>query len=174
MQVRERDLEASALAAIVGDIMNLARGSRTRVVVNDRVDVALACSADGVHLSAASAPAAAVRAMTPRGFVIGRSVHSVADAVAAGPVDYLVAGTVWPTASKPPAQRLLGIDGLEKIVRAVPFPVLAIGGITRGRLHEIARTGAAGAAGIALFMDEATDECRAAPLLELVAEGRAV
>jgi thiamine monophosphate synthase len=101
-------------------------------------------------------------------------VHSVADAAAAGPVDYVLAGTVWPTTSKPAAQRLLGIDGLEKIVRAVPFPVLAIGGVTRGRLREIARTGAAGAAGIALFLGDAADECRAARLLELVAVARTV
>ena len=71
----------------------------------------------------------------------------------AGPVDYLIAGTVFPTRSKSDASPLLGLDGLAEIVQAVAVPVLAIGGITAGRLDEVAATGAAGVAGIGLFID---------------------
>ena len=105
LQVRERDLEAAALADIVQELVSIARGSATRVLVNDRLDVALACGAAGVHLRGDSIQAPAVRQLVPAGFVVGVSVHTVAEAVAAASsADYLVAGTVWPTDSKPSAQ----------------------------------------------------------------------
>jgi len=153
IQVRERDLETADLATLVHDLVRVSRGSGTRVVVNDRADVALACGADGVHLRHDSIPAEKLRKIVPPGFLVGRSVHGVAGAMTAGPVDYLVAGTVFPTPSKPPAAALLGLDGLAEIVQAVAVPVLAIGGITRERLDEVAATGAAGIAGIGLFIE---------------------
>jgi thiamine-phosphate pyrophosphorylase len=153
IQVRERDLETADLARLVGDIVRVTRGSGTHVVVNDRVDVALACAADGVHLRHDSVRAEAVRTIAPAGFLVGRSVHSLAEAEGAGPVDYLIAGTVFPTPSKPAASPILGLDGLAEVVQAVAVPVLAIGGITRERLDEVAAIGAAGAAGIGLFIE---------------------
>ncbi|HEV3140650.1 MAG TPA: thiamine phosphate synthase, partial [Vicinamibacterales bacterium] len=83
IQIRERDLDAARLASIVRAIVAIARGSpgtATRVVVNDRVDVAIACGADGVHLRGDSMPADAVRAIAPRGFLVGRSVHTAEQA----------------------------------------------------------------------------------------------
>jgi thiamine-phosphate pyrophosphorylase len=153
IQVRERDLETADLATLVHDLVRVSRGSGTRVVVNDRADVALACGADGVHLRHDSIPAGTLRKIVPAGFLVGRSVHSVAEATVAGPVDYLIAGTVFSTPSKPAATPLLGLDGLAEIVQAVAVPVLAIGGITRERLDEVAATGAAGIAGIGLFIE---------------------
>jgi thiamine-phosphate pyrophosphorylase len=153
IQVRERDLETAELATLVSDLVRVSRGSGTRVVVNDRVDVALACGADGVHLRHDSVRAEAVRAISPGGFLVSRSVHGLAEAEGAGPVDYLIAGTVFPTVSKPAATPMLGLDGLAEVVQAVAVPVLAIGGITRERLDEVAATGAAGAAGIGLFIE---------------------
>ena len=153
IQVRERDLEAADLARLVSEALRLARGSGTRVVVNDRLDVALACGADGVHLRHDSIPADAVRTIAPAGFLVGRSVHGVAQAEEAGPVDYLIAGTVFPSTSKPAPGPMLGLDGLADIVQVAPVPVLAIGGMTRERLDEVAAVGAAGAAGIGLFVD---------------------
>ena len=153
IQIRERDLETAELAELVEAIVAVARGSATRVVVNDRLDVALACGADGVHLRADSIPPAQARSITPHGFVIGRSVHGLQEAVEhAAAVDYLIAGTVFPTSSKPSADRLLGASGLREIVQAVAVPVLAIGGVTLDRVSEIASVGAAGFAGIGLFM----------------------
>jgi thiamine-phosphate pyrophosphorylase len=97
---------------------------------------------------------AAVRAITPPEFLIGRSVHDVAGAIAAGPVDYLIAGTVFRTPSKPdPAWPVLGLDGLAAIVQAVALPVLAIGGISASQLDEVVAAGAAGVAGIGLFIE---------------------
>jgi thiamine-phosphate pyrophosphorylase len=154
IQIRERDLDASELAAIVTRIVQITRGSRSRVVVNDRLDIALACEADGVHLRGDSIPPARARAIVPPGFLIGRSVHEMAEALAAAPhVDYLIAGTVFPTTSKPGRTDFLGLRGLAAIAGAVPVPVLAIGGMTVERAVEMSAAGAAGIAAVTLFSD---------------------
>jgi len=152
IQVRERDLEACDLAALVEAVVALVHGTTSRVVVNDRLDVALACGADGVHLRGDSIQAADARRVAPPGFVIGRSVHTVGEASAAGEVDYLIAGTVYRSPSKAATTTLLGVDGLRAIVRSARAPVLAIGGVTAERFDEIATAGAAGVAGISLFL----------------------
>ena len=123
-------------------------------------------------------PAEAVRRIAPPGFLIGRSVHRSDEAVAAGPVDYLIAGTVFPTSSKsgeragppgPTADRLLGLTGLGQIVRSARVPVLAIGGLTVERAVAVRAAGAAGLAAIGLFIDRAREgPCRAMPLGEVV------
>ena len=156
--MRERDLEAAELYRLARDVVRLVRGSRTKVVINDRLDVALAAGADGVHLRADAVPAASVRSLAPDGFLVGRSVHAAQEALAeAEGADYLIAGTVWPTQSKTADHRLLGLQGLSEIVRAVSIPVLAIGGVSLDRLRQVAQTGAAGVAGIGLFMMEGAD-----------------
>jgi thiamine-phosphate pyrophosphorylase len=156
IHVRERDLAAADLAALVADVVAVTRGSATRVVVNDRIDVALACGADGVHLRADSVPVAEARRLLPAPRLVGRSVHSVQEAIAASDADYLIAGTVFPSASKstgPLAAELLGIEGLRAIVNASAVPVLAIGGITPDRIDSVLAAGAAGIAAIGLFID---------------------
>ena len=154
IQIREPDLDASELAAIVTRIVQITRGSRSRVVVNDRLDIALACEADGVHLRGDSIPASRARAIVPPGFLIGRSVHGTAEALAAAPhVDYLIAGTVFPTTSKPGRTEFLGLHGLASIARAVSVPVLAIGGMTAEHVVEMSAAGAAGIAAVTLFTD---------------------
>jgi thiamine-phosphate pyrophosphorylase len=121
--------------------------------VNDRLDVALASGADGVHLRGDSIAPRAARTITPPGFVIGRSVHDIGQAREhAAAVDYLVAGTIYQTRSKPAAGPLLGPGGLRPIVAAVDVPVLGIGGITLERVREVAAAGAAGIAAIGLFL----------------------
>jgi thiamine-phosphate pyrophosphorylase len=159
------------------DIVGLARGTRTRVVVNDRLDVALACGAAGVHLRSDSVSAAAARSIAPPGFLVGRSVHTVDEAVAsARDVDYLIAGTVWPSPSKSAGHPDLGAAGLARIVRAVDVPVVAIGGVTISRLSELVASGAAGLAAIGLFMDSdagGAEGCRAIPLVERARAARA-
>jgi thiamine-phosphate pyrophosphorylase len=175
LQVRERDLEAKDLVRLVADLVALARGTQTAVLVNDRVDVAIACGAAGVHLRADSVPADGVRAIAPPGFVIGRSVHSVAEAVAAQPcVDYLIAGAVWPSASKAAGHPTLGPGGFSDIAAAVRVPVLAVGGVTLDRMADIARAGGTGAAAIGLFMSAGTvrESCRAIPLRDTVEAAR--
>ena len=179
IQLREHDLEAADLAALTRDLLAVTRGGATRLVVNDRLDVALACGADGVHLRATSIPVEAARRIAPAGFLIGRSVHSVEEAVEAAGADYLIAGTAFSSQSKPAAHALLGLDGLAGIARSVEVPVVAIGGVGRGQFDAVARSGVAGFAAIGLFMAaevgshaSRTPICRAMPLAEIVTDAR--
>ena len=151
IQVRERDLEAAALCHLVQRIVRAACGSATKVVVNDRLDVALAAGADGVHLPARGLPVAAVRGTVPRGFLVGRSVHDARELADAAGADYVIAGTVWPTPSKPGGHPCLGPDGLRALRRQATMPVLAIGGVTGERLPVVREAGVAGVAAIGLF-----------------------
>jgi thiamine-phosphate pyrophosphorylase len=167
IHVRERDLEAGELSALVDRLMRLTRGTRTRVVVNDRLDVALACGADGVHLRADSISARDARSIAPAGFIIGRSIHRVDEVEReTRDADYAIAGTVFPTPSKPARQELLGLHGLAAVAAAAPVPVLAIGGISMDRIEDVASAGAGGIAAIGLFADARTS------LVELVAAVR--
>jgi thiamine-phosphate pyrophosphorylase len=157
IHVRERRVDDLVLAEVVGRCVRAVRGTRARVLVNDRLDVALAGGAHGVHLRSDSYPAARARTLTAAGFLVGRSVHSVEDAVRASvddSVNYLIFGTVFATSSKPghvPA----GLAALAETVRVTPVPVLAVGGVTAGNAPLVARAGAAGVAAIALFADGA-------------------
>ena len=155
VQIREPDLDDRALVDVVSRAVALTRATSTRVVVNDRVDVALAAGAAGVHLKETSMPAERVRQLAPPRWLVGRSVHGVAEAVqVATPLvlDYLIAGTVFETESKP-GQAPIGRGGLAAIVQAVKVPVLAIGGVTVGRARLVGQAGAAGLAAIAELVD---------------------
>jgi thiamine-phosphate pyrophosphorylase len=171
--VRERDLEARDLVQLTIDLVKRTRGTRTRVVVNDRVDVALASGADGVHLRGDSIAPEVVRRMTPDNFLLGRSVHGAEEAAAVTSVDYLIAGTVWASASKPEHHRLLGLDGFSEVVKASRVPVLAIGGVTIDRVQDVAIAGGAGVAAIGLFMGDTGRQCRAVQLDGIATEARA-
>lgn len=173
IQLRERDLDGGALFALASAMTAIAKGSSTRIVINDRLDVALAAGADGVHLRGDSAPPLAVRAVVPPGFSIGRSVHDEAEAAAVSAnVEYLIAGTTWATPSKPTNAPLLGVDGLRAIARAARVPVLAIGGVTIERIPDVARAGAAGIAAVGLFADARLRSAQATSLADLVRTAR--
>lgn len=152
IQIREPDLEARPLAELTRRIVHGTASRSTLVVVNDRIDVALAACAHGVHLRADSVTAARARTMVPPGFLIGRSVHSVSEALDAEATgaDYLIMGAIYPTPGKPDVTAA-GPAALTAVCGAVTVPVLAIGGITIERLDEVARAGAAGVAAIGLF-----------------------
>ena len=153
VQIRERDLDGGPLLRLVLACLDAVRVTRTRVIVNERFDVALAAGAHGVHLRGASMPAARVRVQAPAGFLIGRSVHSLDEALgadSAGGLDYLQFGPVFPTRSKVGAAGA-GEEALAAVVRAVRVPVLAVGGVTPAFAPIVARAGACGFAAIDLF-----------------------
>jgi len=156
IQIRERDMADGALMALLARAVDAVRGTRARVLVNDRVDIALAAGAHGVHLRGDSAPAVRVRAITPPAFLVGRSVHSadeISRAVDEACVDYLVYGTVFDTASKPGVVAT-GVAGLSEAVEiAGRMPVLAVGGMTKETVGQLAATGCAGFAAIGAFAD---------------------
>ena len=156
MQVRERDLDGGPLLRLVQRCVAATRGTRARVLVNDRLDVALAARADGVHLRSDSMSARRARSIAPAGFVIGRSVHDVDAARRAADegVDYLLFGTVFETASKP-GRAPAGVGALARVAEATRIPVLAVGGVSVDRASMLKQAGAAGLAAIGLFNDPA-------------------
>jgi thiamine-phosphate pyrophosphorylase len=159
IQVREKDLEAGALDALVRAAAKIG-GGRTRIFVNDRMDVALAAGADGVHLGEASLPVervAAWRAAAGRPwFAIGASCHSVEavrEAERAG-ADYAFFGPVFATPSKASFGAPQGLERLAAACAGSHIPVLAIGGTTESNAPMCLAAGAAGIAAIRLFQDE--------------------
>lgn len=159
LQVREPDLDDATLLRVVERICDATRGSATRVLVNDRVDIALAAGAAGVHLRGSSYAAARARTLLGDTAIVGRSVHDAEEAAAveaAGGLDYVIFGTVFATRSKPEDHPLAGLEGLAAAVRSCRLPVLAIGGITVDSIPSIAKTGAAGIAAIGLFAEKST------------------
>src|SRR5688500_6488660 len=139
VQIRERDMEAAPLTRLVAACVAAVAGTRARVLVNDRIDVALAAGAHGVHLRGDSIPAPRARRIVPAPFLIGRSVHSAAEGRRAedeGGVDYLLFGTVFDTASKP-GVAAAGCAALAQAVAATRLPVLAVGGMTAATLPVV-------------------------------------
>lgn len=155
VQIREEDLDGGALLDLTGAIAALGR-----VIVTDRADVAMAAGASGVHLKSAGPGSERVRAILPAHMTLSRAVHGAdeaAGAAAAGPLDWVLAGTAFASESKP-GRAPLGAAGLRAIVHASPVPVVAIGGVTTGNARELLAAGAAGVAGIGLFLAEITPE----------------
>ena len=151
IQIRERGLDAGLALALTAATVARARGTTTRVLVNDRVDVAVAAGADGVHLRGDGPPASVVRRLVPENWLIGRSMHLPAEAAQHGDADYLLFGTVFESLSKP-GQSAVGTTSLAEAVRRAAVPVLAIGGITPERARACVAAGASGVAAISLFL----------------------
>lgn len=140
-QLREPQLGGRALSLLVEGL----HGLETRIIVNDRVDVALAGGVFGVQLGERSLPLDRVRRWVGTDLRLGRSVHDGQGARSASGADWLVFGHVFATASKPGLEPA-GIEGLRRAIEATSRPVIAIGGITRGRVAAVLAQGASGVA----------------------------
>jgi thiamine-phosphate pyrophosphorylase len=154
VQVREKDLEGRALAALVEELAALPEKGRARLLVNDRLDIAQSCGADGVHLPADSLPAAAVRRLVGKEFLVGVSCHNVGEveqAAAAG-ADYVLVAPVFDTASKP-GMTPMGLTRVGEICRRATVPVFALGGVDETNARACIDAGAKGLAGIRLFQN---------------------
>ncbi len=155
VQIREKDLGTRELLELVKTAVESAQGTRTRIVVNDRLDVALALGAAGVHLGTRSVPVRVVRELVPKDFVVGVSCHSLEEALAAesAGAHYLVLGPVFETPSKLPYGPPLGLIKFKEVATRVKIPVLALGGLTVERVKPCLEAGAAGIAGISIFQN---------------------
>ena len=152
IQIRESDLPPRNLCQVAREAVALSRGSASRILVNGRLDVALAASADGVHLPVRGLPVGQVRRQYP-GMLIGASVHNLTelqDAERAG-ADFAVFGPVFSPLSKPGTRPPVGLEKLAEAAAAASVPVLALGGITEENARSCLEAGAAGLAGITLF-----------------------
>ena len=150
VQLREKDLGVRELLGMARTLRESTARRGARLFVNDRADVALALGADGVHRTGASLPISSLRAISPPGFLIGASVHSLADASAAEAegADFLFFGPIYDTPSKRRYGPPQGLAVLERVAAAVRLPVFAIGGVTPARVGELQRSGAFGVAAI--------------------------
>ena len=155
IQIREKDLSDRDLFDLACRVVALASATPCKVLVNGRADIALAAGAHGVHLPARGLQACDLRAWLPRDFLVGVSVHSLDEArlAALRGADYLLLGPVFPTPSKMKYGAPLGLAYLKRVCRAVPIPVLALGGMRLEKVTAVIEAGAAGVAGISMFQN---------------------
>ena len=156
IQIREKHLSANFLYQLSVRAADITKGSATKLLVNDRADIAAAAGADGVHLASQSLPPYIVRRTFGADFLIGVSTHSLEQATAAGRsgADFVVFGPVFDTLSKRGYGEPLGLAELRKVASEVaPFPVLALGGVTTNNVADCIHAGAAGIAAIRILSD---------------------
>jgi thiamine-phosphate pyrophosphorylase len=173
LQLRDKSASAATLFVQARQLLTVARQHRARLSINDRLDVALAIGADGVHLAAQSLPVEAAVPLAGGRTLVGRSVHSLDEAigVARAGADYVTFGHVFPTSTHPGLPPR-GLAELHAIVEAVDIPVLAIGGITVDNLDDVLATGCAGVAVISAILSN-LDPYEAASRLRRALDGSA-
>ena len=171
--VQLRDKEQSAFD-MCGQAIELSRAidGRALLFINDRIDVALACGADGVQISERGLATRRAKEKAGRRLLIGRSVHSAAGAAeaASAGADLLVLGTIFPTASHPEGP-FGGEDLVRETTERVSIPVVAIGGVKAGNAGTVMIAGASGVAAISEIMDSPDPRAAAARLSEAVNAG---
>jgi thiamine-phosphate pyrophosphorylase len=174
IQLREKERGVGEVLDLARRIRRMTRDADALFFVNDRVDLALAAEADGVHLGPQDLPVAEVRRRTPPDFLIGYSTDEpeAARRAEAEGANYLGCGTVWPTSSKEDPGRVIGLDGLRRVAEAVEIPVVGIGGVTPERARELSGTGAAGVAVIGAVMAHPTPRVVVRQFLLGFGEGR--
>lgn len=154
IQLRERDLSTGELLSLAGEIQAMVTPGAVSLVINDRVDLAMALGLDGVHLRADSLPSHSVRQIIGPHRLIGVSTHSAEDVRRAsqGCADYVVLGPIFDTPSKRSFGSPLGLDLLADVCRNSSIPIFAIGGITCERVREVRQAGAHGVAVIGALL----------------------
>jgi len=154
IQLRDKTCGYHELCQIGRTLLTITRKTGTLFIVNDRLDVALACGADGVHLGQDDIRADVARQLAPPGFIIGVSVGTVDEAVRAEQegADYIAPGPVFSTTSKGDAGPGLGPELITKIRQSVSVPLIAIGGINFDNVHEVIAAGADGVAVISVVV----------------------
>ena len=155
-QIREKQLSGRALYELTTRALEITRGTETRLLINDRSDIASAAGASGVHLTTQSLPASVVRNIYGPEFLIGVSTHSREEALAAqaGGADFIVFGPVFETESKREFGEPQGLERLQELTSELrDFPVVAIGGIALDNVEACFAAGASGVAAIRLLND---------------------
>jgi thiamine-phosphate pyrophosphorylase len=170
IQLRERDLSSRDLLRLAQEVHQLTTASGAQLLINDRVDIALALDAAGVHLRANSLPVATARKILGVRRLIGISTHSVEETVRAEGegADYVVLGPIYETPSKTMYGAPLGVHTLEETSRLVRVPIIGIGGVTAARAGEIRRAGAFGVAVVTAVLGAGDVERATHELLDAV------
>lgn len=153
VQLRDKNLPAAEIYRLAVELKDITESRNVRLLINDRVDVALAVDADGVHLGQSSLPLPVVRRLVGHGMTIGVSTHNMEEAKRAEKegADYLTFSPVFSTRCKP-GQAPQGIDALVSIKQAVGIPVVALGGINEQNISQVIRAGITNVAVMSLLM----------------------
>jgi thiamine-phosphate pyrophosphorylase len=154
IQIREKNLSARVLFELCEQAVRLTNRTATRLLVNDRADIAAGAGADGAHLTTRSIDARTIRKTFGEELLIGASTHSLEEAVAArdGGADFIVFGPIFETPSKMEYGTPIGVERLSKVAQELdPLPVIALGGITLTNARDCLSAGASGIAGISIF-----------------------
>jgi thiamine-phosphate pyrophosphorylase len=170
IQLRERDLSARELLTLTREVQAVTASRRSQLLINDRIDVALALEGVGVHLRSDSLPVSIARQLLGSRRLLGISVHAVEEAVQAESqgADYIVLGPIYETPSKQMFGPPLGIHILEEACRLVRIPLIGIGGVTAPRAREMRCAGAFGVAVITAILGAADIESATRELLDAV------
>ena len=166
IQVRLKHADARTLAAVA---RRLVADLPVPVVINDRLDVALATGAAGVHVGVDDLPLEAVRRLVPNDFIVGASFGSEAELAAARGADYVGIGPVYASGSKPDAGVAIGPDGLRRLRALIDSPSVGIGGVTPDNARAVIDAGAVGVAVIASVFGHADPEAAARAIRAAIA-----
>jgi len=157
IQLREKKMPALEFYQQARAAVEVAAGCGVRLIINDRLDIALAVGAAGVHLGQDDVPADAARALMGAAAVVGYSTHCVEQAIAAAklPIDYLAIGPIFATTTKSDTAPVLGLEGLRAVRQAIgEFPLVAIGGITTANARSVIEAGADSVAVISALLSQ--------------------
>ena len=145
IQLRDKETDGRELFAVAKVLADICRRSDVLFIVNDRLDIAMACGADGIHLGQSDLPVLEARRLVPKSFIVGASARTAEEARSAEKdgADYLGVGAVFGTKSKDDA-RVIELQGLRQLVGVTRLPLVAIGGITIENLPEVMRCGVDG------------------------------
>lgn len=170
IQYREKKVSSRVMLETAMRLRTITAASGALLIINDRVDTALAVNADGVHLGQDDMPCRAARELMGEGYIIGISATNFSEAIEAAKdgADYIGLGPIYPTMSKDDAAPAMGIEGLVKVVSAVSVPVVAIGGLTADNIGGVIEAGAAGIATISAIAGADDMENEARLLSELI------
>ena len=168
VQLRERDLSSRELVRLAREVQAVTASHRSQLLINDRIDVALALEGVGVHLRSNSLPVSAARQLLGAQHLVGVSVHTIEEAiqVESQGADYIILGPIYATPSKQMFGPPLGIHTLEKACRLVRIPIIGIGGVTAARAQQMRRAGAFGVAVITAILGATDVESATRELLE--------
>lgn len=174
VQLRMKDADSGRMLSEALRIREVADDACKFFFVNDRVDIAMASGADGVHLGQSDIPVEVARDLMGDSAMIGISVTTVEEAVAAveGGADYLGVGSIFTTSTKPDAAQALGLDAIFGIRQAVDVPIVAIGGINRGNIQDVIRAGADSAAVVSAVVSQDDPRAAAHELRDLILKVR--
>lgn len=173
IQLREKEWPSGRLWPLAERLRARARAARMTFIVNDRVDLALALDADGVHLGQDDLPPGPARALLRPGMVLGISTHSAeqARAAQAAGADYVAVGSMFPTSTKADFD-LVGPDLIRKLRPEISVPLVGIGGITADNVHEVIAAGADGVAVISAVCGASDPRQASARFIERIVRAR--